>query len=125
MVANNEGLTRRTTASTTRTSVGGILRLRELHDAMDRTVLDAYGWGDIRPRCEFLLDYEEEEDEDGKPSTAQEALALTAGRRRRDEVLARRPTTSTASGAEIRAPLRRRARETHQDPRPPEGGGAR
>ncbi len=41
-----------------------ILRLRELHDAMDRAVLDAYGWTDIQPRCEFLLDYEEDEDEE-------------------------------------------------------------
>jgi hypothetical protein len=30
---------------------------------MDRAVLDAYGWTDIQPTCEFLLDYEEEEDE--------------------------------------------------------------
>jgi hypothetical protein len=32
-------------------------------------VLDAYGWTDIEPRCEFLLDYEEagdEEEETGK-----------------------------------------------------------
>ncbi|MCU0532920.1 MAG: hypothetical protein MUD14_03365 [Hydrococcus sp. Prado102] len=41
-----------------------ILKLRELHDAMDRAVLDAYGWTDIQPQCEFLLDYEEEEDEE-------------------------------------------------------------
>ena len=41
-----------------------ILALRELHDAMDRAVLDAYGWADIKPRCEFLLDYEDEEDEE-------------------------------------------------------------
>ena len=42
----------------------GILRLRELHAAMDRAVLDAYGWGDLVPTCAFLLDYEEEEDDD-------------------------------------------------------------
>jgi hypothetical protein len=39
-----------------------ILRLRELHAAMDRAVLDAYHWADIRPTYEFLLDYEEDED---------------------------------------------------------------
>jgi hypothetical protein len=38
--------------------------LRELHSAMDRAVLDAYGWTDIQPTCEFLLDYEEEEESD-------------------------------------------------------------
>jgi hypothetical protein len=42
-----------------------IVRLRELHDAMDRAVLDAYGWTDIRPSCEFLLDYEIDEEEWG------------------------------------------------------------
>jgi hypothetical protein len=41
-----------------------ILKLRELHAAMDRAVLDAYGWTDLKPTCEFLLDYEEEEDEE-------------------------------------------------------------
>jgi hypothetical protein len=35
-----------------------ILRLRKLHAAMDRSVLDAYGWSDIPNACEFLLDYE-------------------------------------------------------------------
>jgi hypothetical protein len=47
----------------------GVLRLRELHAEMDRAVLDAYGWSDVQPRCEFLLDYEEEgddEEESGK-----------------------------------------------------------
>lgn len=68
-----------------------IARLRELHAAMDRAVLDAYGWTDLHPTCEFLLDYEEDEDHDEVPG----------GRRRRkpwryrwpddlrDEVLAR------------------------------------
>ena len=36
----------------------GIPRLRELHEAMDRAVLEAYGWTDISTECEFLLDYE-------------------------------------------------------------------
>lgn len=65
MVRNNEGLTatynRFHDPDETSTD---ILRLRELHDAMDRAVLDAYGWTDIQPRCEFLLDYEEDEDEE-------------------------------------------------------------
>jgi hypothetical protein len=41
----------------------GIVTLRALHAQMDRAVLDAYGWQDIQPSCEFLLDYEEEEAE--------------------------------------------------------------
>ena len=42
-----------------------ILKLRELHAAMDRAVLDAYGWTDIKTDCEFLLDYEINEEEWG------------------------------------------------------------
>jgi len=42
-----------------------IARLRDLHAAMDRVVLDAYGWGDIPTDCKFLLDYEMDEDEWG------------------------------------------------------------
>jgi hypothetical protein len=93
MARNNEGLTKtykRFHDPDERSP--DLLRLRELHAAMDRAVLDAYGWTDIRPTCEFLLDYEEDdEDESGSGG----------GRRRkkpwryrwpddvRDEVLAR------------------------------------
>jgi hypothetical protein len=46
-----------------------ILKLRQLHDEMDRAVLAAYGWDDLYPEltrrgtptCDFFLDYEEEE----------------------------------------------------------------
>ncbi|MFB2891344.1 hypothetical protein ACE1CI_00200 [Aerosakkonemataceae cyanobacterium BLCC-F50] len=41
-----------------------ILKLRELHEKMDRAVLDAYGWQDIPTDCEFLLDYDDEENEE-------------------------------------------------------------
>ena len=33
---------------------------------MDRAVLDAYGWTDIPTDCEFLLDYEIDDDETGR-----------------------------------------------------------
>ena len=42
-----------------------IVTLRSLHAALDRAVLDAYGWEDIRTDCEFLLDYEIDEHEAG------------------------------------------------------------
>jgi hypothetical protein len=42
-----------------------ILKLRELHDAVDRAVLDAYGWSEIQTDCEFLLDYEVDKEEGG------------------------------------------------------------
>ena len=44
-------------------------RLRELHDALDRAVVDTYGWSDLRPTCDFLPDFEDENsdpDDDGK-----------------------------------------------------------
>ena len=43
-----------------------IARLRELHAAMDRAVLDAYGLTDIQTECEFLLDYEIDEETWGR-----------------------------------------------------------
>ena len=43
-----------------------IVKLRELHAAMDRAVLAAYGWSDITTDCEFLLDYPIDEAEWGK-----------------------------------------------------------
>ncbi len=42
-----------------------ILKLRELHSAMDRAVLEAYGWNDIPTACDFYLDYEIDEEEWG------------------------------------------------------------
>jgi len=42
-----------------------VVKLRELHAAMDRSVVDAYGWSDIPTDCVFLLDYEIDEEEWG------------------------------------------------------------
>ena len=42
-----------------------IVKLRELHAAMDRAVLDAYGWSDIPTEWKFLLDYGIDEEEWG------------------------------------------------------------
>jgi hypothetical protein len=64
MVRNNEGLTKtynRFHDPDERSP--DIFKLRELHTAMDRAVLDAYGWTDLKPTCEFLLDYIDEEDD--------------------------------------------------------------
>ncbi len=43
-----------------------IFKLRSLHTEMDRAVLGAYGWHDVLTDCEFLLDYEVEDDESGR-----------------------------------------------------------
>ena len=42
-----------------------VLDLRKLHGDMDRAVLEAYGWNDIPTECEFLLDYEMDEEDQG------------------------------------------------------------
>jgi hypothetical protein len=42
-----------------------VVTLRDLQNALDRTVLDAYGWTDIKTDCEFLLDHEIDEGEWG------------------------------------------------------------
>jgi hypothetical protein len=74
-----------------------IWHLRELHAAMDRAVLEAYGWHDLAQTatCEFLLDYEDEDD------SGEEDLGSGTGKKKkkpwrlrwpddfRDEVLAR------------------------------------
>src|SRR5438046_2886641 len=56
MVRNNEGLTKTYNRFHNPDDFApDILKLRELHGAMDRAVLDAYGWNDIPTDCEFLL----------------------------------------------------------------------
>ena len=78
-----------------------IIKLRELHDEMDRAVLRAYGWDDLAESatCEFLLDYEEEEDvevssqlsgvSNSKKSKKKKPWRLRWPDEFRDEVLAR------------------------------------
>jgi hypothetical protein len=66
MVRNNEGLTNTYNRfHDPDESDADILKLRELHAAMDRAVLDSYGWSDMKTKCEFLLDYEIDEEEWG------------------------------------------------------------
>src|SRR5262249_34847781 len=64
MVKNKEGLTKTYNRfHDPEETSPDIFRLRELHAAMDRAVLDAYGWTDLTPTCEFLLDFEDEDDD--------------------------------------------------------------
>jgi Eco57I restriction-modification methylase len=73
----------------------GVQHLRGLHAAMDAAVLTAYGWTDLLPKCtcEFLLDYEEDEDESStEESTVRQKRRPWRYRwpdEVRDEVLAR------------------------------------
>ena len=62
MVQNNEGMTKTYNRfHDIYETDPRIMDLRELHAAMDRAVLDAYGWTDIPTDCDFLLDYEIDE----------------------------------------------------------------
>jgi hypothetical protein len=89
MVRNNEGLTKTYNRfHDPEERDPDILKLRELHAAMDRTVLDAYGWTDIPTDCEFILDYQEE-DEEGAKSRKKKPWRYRWPDEVRDEVLAR------------------------------------
>ncbi len=63
-----------------------IAELRRLHAAMDRAVLGVYGWDDIPTDCEFLLDYEIDEQTWGRKKKPYRYRWPNAVR---DEVLAR------------------------------------
>jgi hypothetical protein len=92
MVRNNEGLTK-TYNRFHRPDENSpeIIRLRELHDAMDRAVLDAYGWTDIQPVCEFFPEFDEDEDDDdsGSGRAKQKKYRYRWPEEIHDEVLAR------------------------------------
>jgi hypothetical protein len=63
MIARNEGMTKTYNRYHDQTeTVDDIKRLRELHTAMDRAVLEAYGWHDLVARAEpiFLNEAKEE-----------------------------------------------------------------
>lgn len=93
MIRNNEGLT--TTYNRFHAPDEHdpeIQKLRDLHEAMDKAVLASYGWDDLPTRCEFLLDYEEDEAEDDEESGKRKRKKPYRYRwpdEVRDEVLAR------------------------------------
>ena len=100
MVENDEGLTKtynRFHDPDERDS--RIDRLRQLHAAMDRVVLEAYGWTDIPTDCEFLLDYEIDEETWGKKK---KPWRYRWPDEVRDEVLARLLALNTQRAAEER-----------------------
>ena len=87
MVENNEGLTKTYNRfHDPEERSPKIAELRRLHAAMDRAVLDAYGWADISTDCEFLLDYEIDEEEWGRKK---KPLRYRWPDQVRDDVLAR------------------------------------
>ena len=103
MVKNNEGLTKTYNRFHDPYETDAqIVQLRDLHAAMDRAVLDAYGWRDIPTDCEFLLDYPIDEAEWGskkKPYRYRWPDEI------RDEVLARLLELNAQRAAEERDEL--------------------
>jgi hypothetical protein len=95
MVARNEGMTRTYNRFHDPTETGDdIQRLRELHAAMDRAVLEAYGWRDLAARAApVFLDETNEDDH-----TYQGRLFWPSDFR--DEVLARLLALNAARHAE-------------------------
>ena len=90
MVRNNEGLTKTYNRFHDPDEASpDIFRLRELHAAMDREVLHAYGWHDIPTNCEFILDYEEEGDNEESNRRRKKPWRYRWPDLVRDEVLAR------------------------------------
>jgi hypothetical protein len=66
-----------------------VCKLRELHSDMDRAVLDAYGWTDLQPRLDFILDYEDQEGDEGGRSDRKKPWRYRWVDEDRDEILAR------------------------------------
>ena len=66
-----------------------ILKLRQLHEKMDRAVLTAYGWQDIPTDCKFLLDYEDEDEEETTGRQRKKPWRYRWREEIHDEVLAR------------------------------------
>jgi hypothetical protein len=87
MIRHNQGLTKTYTRFHNPAERDpSIERLRELHEAMDRALLEAYGWSDIPTGCDFFPDFTET-DEDGKELP--KSIRYRWSDEVRDEVLAR------------------------------------
>ena len=87
MIDNNEGLTKTYNRfHDPNEDTPTIAKLRDLHTAMDRAVLNAYGWQDIHTDCAFLLDYEIDKEEWG---AKKKPYRYRWPNEVRDEVLAR------------------------------------
>ncbi len=100
-----------------------IQHFRELHAAMDRAVLEAYGWDDLAQtaHCEFLLDYEEEDDENDRGRKKKKPWRLRWPDEFRDEVLARllelneqRHQEELLAGQPLEAKKKRKAKGKHE-----------
>ena len=98
MVRNDEGLTKTYNRfHDPNEDDPDIAKLRGLHADMDRAVLDAYGWQDLATHCEFLLDYDIDEEGQGN---RKKPYRYRWPDETRDEVLARLLELNAARAAE-------------------------
>ena len=129
MVRNDEGLT--TTYNRfhdPHERHADIKKLRELHAAMDRAVLDAYGWSDISSDCAYLLDYEEEDEEDdGRRRRKKKPWRYRWPDEIRDEVLARLLALNRERALQEKAAGKKAAKSTKRPKKakPPRAQGTR
>jgi hypothetical protein len=65
------------------------VNLRNMHSDLDRAVLDAYGWTDIQPKCDFFPEFDEEEGDDESGRAKKKKYRYRWPDDVRDEVLAR------------------------------------
>jgi hypothetical protein len=129
MVKNDEGLTKTYNRFHDPDEISeDIEHLRELHAAMDVAVVRAYGWEDLVPqcRCEFLLDYEDEDegDDNGRARKRKKPYCYRWPDEVRDEVLARLLNLNAERAEQERvlgttrnrskSPTKRRTRPTEQ-----------
>lgn len=90
MVRNSEGLTKTYNRfHDPQERSPDIQTLRDLHARMDAAVLAAYGWTDLPTACDFILDYEEEEEASGEGRKRKKPWRYRWPDDIRDEVLAR------------------------------------
>jgi hypothetical protein len=93
MVRNNQGLTKSYNRfHDPEEQSDDFRKLRELHHAMDRAVLDAYGWQDLQPVATHEPEFAEEpsdEDEFSSARRPKQKFRLRWPEEIRDEVLAR------------------------------------
>lgn len=103
----------------------GIARLRDLHAAMDRAVLDAYGWKDLAPTHAFIDEHGEDEEGDGGASARgrRRSVRLRWPDEFRDEVLARLIALNAERAAAEEAA--RKAKEAAEGTKPTKRRGAK
>lgn len=90
MVRNDEGLTKTYTRFHDPGEMSSaIVELRRLHDAMDRVVLDAYGWTNLHPVCDFFPEFDDEDSDDEESDGKKKRFRYRWPDELRDDVLAR------------------------------------